>query len=117
VRSRSNFHRILRDVEHLVLDELPIHARQLLEDGVLADMADVQEDATIGAAAPLGDLGVVRQRDAIARRELHALGVVALHVALAGGVEQAAALTANGLRDKQTRSLLRGHHAGGMELH
>ena len=54
-------------------------------------------------AAPFGDLRVVGERDAVARRELEPLGVVALHEALAESVPQDPALAAHRLRDQRAR--------------
>ena len=68
-------------------------------------------------AATLGDLGVVGERDAIARRELEPLGVVALHEPLAETVSQDPALAAHRLRDERAGRLLRIDHAGRVELH
>ena len=67
-------------------------------------------------AAALGDLGVVRQRHAVARAELQALRVVALHEPLAERVVEAAAFAAHRLGDQRARRLLGGDHAGRVEL-
>ena len=59
VRGRRDLHPLARDVEHLVLDELAVHARQLRDDEVLARVGDVEEHAAVRPAPALRDLGVV----------------------------------------------------------
>ena len=68
-------------------------------------------------AAALGDLGVDRARDDVARRELQPLRVVALHEPLAARVAQDAALAADRLGDEQPGDARRPDHPGRMELH
>ena len=68
------------------------------------------------AAASLGDLGVVRQRHAVARAELEPLRVVALHEALAERVVEPPALAAHRLGHQRARRLLGEDHPGRVEL-
>ena len=77
-----------------------------VDDHVLARVRDVEEHATVRPAAALGDLRVVRQRDAVARAQLHALGVVAGHEPLAERVVQTAALAAHRLGHQRAGGLL-----------
>ena len=67
VRGRGDLHRGRRDVEHGQVDELPVHARQTGEDHVAVETRDVEEHAAMLGSAPLRDLGVVGQGDAVAR--------------------------------------------------
>ena len=46
----GHLHRLAGDVQHLQLQELPVHPRQPLQDVVFPDVADVQEHAAVGAA-------------------------------------------------------------------
>ena len=87
-----------------------------VEDHVAVEVRDVEEHAAVLGSAALRDLGVVGQRDAVARRELEPLRVVALHEALAGGVAQDPALAAHRLGHERPRGLLRIDHPGGVEL-
>jgi hypothetical protein len=102
----GDLHGLLGDVQQLVVQELPVHAGQLLQDGVLAEVGDVQEHPAVGAATSLGDLGVVGQRHPVAGRQLHPLGVVAGHEPLPEGVGEVAALTPDGLGDQGPGGLL-----------
>jgi len=54
-----DLHRVPGDVEHLVLEDLAVQPGQLGQDVALAAMGDAEEDAVVGAAAALEDLGVV----------------------------------------------------------
>ena len=65
VGGRRDLHRLAADVQHLPLDELAVHPRQLVDDVRLATVADVEEHAAVGPATTFGDLRVVRQRHAI----------------------------------------------------
>ena len=49
-------------------------------------VGDVEEHATVRPAPSLGDLCVVRERDTVARAQLHSLGVVAGHEPFVLGV-------------------------------
>ena len=117
VGGRCHLHRLLRDVDHREVDELPVHPRQPRKNRRAVEVGDVEQDAAVLGATPCHDLRVVRERDAVAARELEPLGVVALHEPLAGRVSEHAALTAHGLGDERARGLLGMHHAGWVELH
>ena len=88
----------------------------LLAHRVGRQVRDVEEDAAARRAAALGHLGVDRARDDVAGRELHPLGVVALHEALAVRVAEHAALAAHGLGHQQARDARRPDHPGRVEL-
>src|SRR6202022_4439323 len=77
---------------------------------------NVQEHATVGAAAALDDLGVDGQRDSIARAQLHARRVIARHEPLVVLVVEMAAFAADRLGHERAGDLFRHHHAGWMEL-
>ena len=117
MRRRRHLHRQLGDVQHLILDELPIHPRQFLQDLVLRSMRDIEEHAAVGAAAALHDLGIDGERHPIARAQLHTLRVIALHEPLVITVVEAAALAADRLGDEGARHLFWHQHPGWMELH
>src|SRR2546430_14981830 len=112
-----HLHRLLRDVEHLIFDELPVHPRELLEDLILRSMRDVKEYPAVGAATAFHDLRVDGERHSIPRAEFHALRVVALHEALVVAVEEATALAADGLGNQGAGHLFRRQHSGWMELY
>src|ERR1700704_6950347 len=112
-----HLHRLLRDVEHLILDELPVHPRELLEDLILRSMRDVKEYPAVRAATALHDLRIDGEGHSIARAELHALRVVALHEALVVAVVEATALAADGLGNEGAGHLFGCQHPGGMKLH
>ena len=84
---------VLADVDDLA---------QRLERALARDDGDVEVDAApVGAdAAALVDLGLLGARDDVARGELHLVGRVLLHEALAVGVEQVRALAARALGDQ-----------------
>jgi hypothetical protein len=65
----------------------------------------------------LGDLRVIGQRNPVPSRQLHPVGVVALHESLAIGIEKPPALTTHCLRHEHAGHLLRSDHARGMELY
>ena len=116
MRRRRDLHGRRRDVEHREVDELPVHPGKALQDRVAVEMRDVEQHAAVRRSSALGDLQVVGKGDTVARRELHALRVVALHEALAGGVPQDPALAANCLGHEDARGLLGRDHPGRMEL-
>ena len=64
-------------------------------------MAHVDEHAAALGAPALDDLGVARAGHHVARGALHALGVVALHVALARRVLEVSARAAQALLQKR----------------
>ena len=74
---------------------------QRLVDALLRDDGDVERDGAVGEAAALVDLGLLGARDDVARRKLHLVGRVALHEALALGVQQVRALAAGALGDQE----------------
>ena len=65
VGGRPDLHRPLRDVDVGQLLELLVHRRQLAADRLGRQVADVEEDAAVGRAASLADLGVDRARDVV----------------------------------------------------
>src|SRR5918997_4218638 len=117
VDGREDLHRLPGDVYVGELEELLVHGGQLLHDALVAEVRDVQVHAAVLATAALLHLGVVGPGHHVAGGELHPLGVVALHVALALGVAQEPALAAHALGNEQPA------HAGGpdhprrVELH
>ena len=117
VRGRRDLDRLLGDVEHLQVDERAVHAGQLGEDLLAGQVRHVEEDAAVRRAPALRDLGVARECDAVARGELHALGVVALHEALAERVAQDPALSAGGLGDERAGGVRGLEDARRVELH
>ena len=81
---RPDLHRAGRDVDVGELLELLVHRRQLAPDVVGRQVADVEEDAAVGRAAALADLGVDRPRDVVAGRQLGrpaGVGLAALRTA------------------------------------
>src|SRR5215203_266561 len=117
VDGREDLHRLPRYVYVRELEELLVHGRQLLHDAVVAEVRDVQVYAAVLAAAALCDLGVVGPGYHVARGELHLLGIILLHVALAFGVPQNTALAAHALGDEDAAHAGGPDHARGMELH
>ena len=75
---------------------------QALDDLVRAEVAKVEQDVAVDAAA-LVDLDLLRARDDVAARQLHRVRRVVLQEALALGVEQVGALAAAALRDEHAR--------------
>ena len=116
MRGGRYLHRRLRDVEHREIHELPVHARESIQDQISGKVGDVQQHAPLFGSSASGDLGVVGERDAVACRKLESLGVVPLHEALARGVSEDAAFPSHSLRDEGARRLFGKHHPGGMEL-
>ena len=76
---------------------------QRLERALARNDGDVEEDAAaaLADAAALVDLGLLGARDDVARGQLHLVGRVLLHEALAVGVEQVRALAAGALGDEE----------------
>ena len=70
----------------------------------IAQVAHVEEDAAVDAAAFV-DLGLLGARDDVAAGQLHHVGRVLLHEALAGGVEQVGALAAGALGNQHAGAL------------
>ena len=70
VGRRADLHRPRRDVDVGELLELLVHRGQLAPHVVGRQVADVEEDAAVGRAAALPDLGVDRPRDVVAGRQL-----------------------------------------------
>ena len=117
MRRRRDVHRVARDVEQLMVEELLVHAGQPLADVVTPAVAHVEQDAPALRASAGQDLAVVRVGHAVPRGELEALRVVARHEALAERVPQDPALAADGLRYERARELLRPRHPRRVELH
>ncbi len=87
-------------------------ARQLREDLLGAEVAQVEEDRAVDAAAGL-DLGGLGTRNDVARGELERVRGVALHEALALLVDQIATLAAAALGDEDPARV----HRRRVELH
>src|SRR4051794_447413 len=85
---------VLADVDDLA---------QRLERALARDDRDVEVDPDAAGpdAAALVDLGLLGARDDVARGQLHLVGRVLLHEALALGVEQVGALAARALGDQE----------------
>ena len=146
VRRRPDLHRALRDVDVGQLLELVVHRGQLAADELGRQVADVEEDAAVGRAAALLDLGVDRPGDVVAGRQLRrppgvglaagaegldpvlrlvvgggvllapVLGQVAPHEPLAVLVAQDPALAADRLGHEQAADAGRPDHPGRVEL-
>ena len=139
---RSDFHRLLGDVNVGQLFELVVHRRQALED-LLGRKArgNVQVHATVRSATTGLDLRVNRAGDFVTRQQLwrttvvvgvgvpavgfffgfrvllaEHVGDVVEHEALAFRVLQHTTVTANGLGDQDALDRRRPDHAGGVEL-
>ncbi len=112
-----DFHGCGGDVQELQLHQRVVHAWQPLHDRLARKMRDIQQHASARRAAARLDLGVARERNAVACGELHPLGVVALHETLAERVAEDAALAARCLRHERTGRVHRLEEAGRMELH
>ena len=82
-----------------------------LVDALARDHGDVERDRPVGEAAALVDLGLLGAGDDVAGGELHLVGRVALHEALAVGVQQVSALAAGALGDQE--ALARRASSGG----
>ncbi len=117
VDGREDLHRLIRDIYVGQLEKLLVHRRQFLHDPVVAEVRDIQVDAAVLAAAALLYLRVVRPGHHVARRELHLLGVVVLHIPRALGVAEQPPLAAHALCDEQPAHAGRPNHPGRMELH
>src|SRR3954469_9171223 len=95
------------DVDRLTRD---VHAREVapdvddlaqrLERALARHLGDVERHRAVGEAAALVDLGLLRARDDVARGELHLVGRVLLHEALALGVVEVRAFAAGALGDE-----------------
>ena len=79
-----------------------------LVDALLRDDRDVQGDGAVREAAALVDLGLLGAGDDVARCELHLVRRVALHEALALGVQEVGALAARALGDQEALARERG---------
>ena len=96
------------DVDRLLGDvhagEVAAHQDDLAErlvDALSRHDGDVERDRAVREAAALLDLRLLGAGDDVARGELHFVGRVALHEALAVGVEEMRALAACSLRDQE----------------
>ena len=74
---------------------------QGLEDALARHLGDVERDRAVLEAAALVDLGLLGARDHVAGGELDLVGRVALHEALAVGVEELGALAPRALGDEE----------------
>ena len=142
VAGRSDFHRLLGDVDVGQLLELVVHRRQPLADVVGGTpRIDVEEHTAVGAAAPGLDLAVDGARYLVTREQvggapvllvgipgvrfLLVVGRLALeelrdvieHEPLALVVLQGAAVAAHALGDENPANGGRPHHPGRVELH
>ena len=103
------------DVDRLARDvhagEVAAHVHDLaqrLVDALARDHGDVERHRAVGEAAALVDLGLLGARDHVARGQLHLVGRVLLHEALALGVVELRALAAGALGDQQPEPGQRG---------
>ena len=112
----SYFHGPLGDIHIGQFEELVIHAGELLLYVFRGLMGDIQEGTAVLGAASFAYFGIYGPRDNVTRGELHALGIVFLHEALARFVAKDAALAADGFGDQNTLHAGRPHHARRMEL-
>ena len=76
---------------------------QRLVDALARHDRDVERDRAVGEAAALVDLGLLGARDDVARGQLHLVGRVLLHEALALRVVEVRALAARALGDQQAQ--------------
>ena len=92
VLAGADHDRLARDVDAREVPADVDDLAQRLQRALARDRRDVEPDAVaVGAdAASLEDLGLLGTRDDVAGGELHLVGCVALHEALALGVEQTA---------------------------
>ena len=122
VRGWSDLHRLPGDVDVRELEELVIHARQLLADDRLGvrqpplDPGDVEKDAAVRAPAALADLAHDAARDVVAGEELRgparalvALGVAPPFLLVVGGL--AAIVLRDGVEEEAPAFLVEQHPA------
>src|SRR4030067_87102 len=96
--------RLLDGVQAAEVDaDLP-DAGKPLGDLLAAQVAQVETDVTARKALALGDLGLYRTSDEVARGQLHHLGGVALHEALTIPIEQMAPFAPGAFGDKNIGS-------------
>src|SRR5581483_2849327 len=110
--ARPDRYRLLDHVDAREVDADLADLPEALADAVVAEVAQVQKDAAVHAA-PLIDLGAFRARDDVAAGQLHHVGRVLLHEALALGVQEVGPLGARRLGDEGTGAF----QGGGVELH
>ena len=108
VVARLDVDRLARDVH---AGEVAAHVHDLaqsLVDALARHDGDVERDRPVGEAAALVDLGLLGARDHVAARQLHLVGRVLLHEALALGVVEVGALAAGTLGDEEPEARQRG---------
>jgi hypothetical protein len=103
------------DVDRLARD---VHAREVLADvddlaqrlerALARHLGDVKRHRAVREAAPLVDLGLLGAADHVARGQLHLVGRVLLHEALALGVVEVRSLAARALGDEDPVARQRG---------
>ena len=100
--------RLARDVD---AGEVAAHVDDLaqrLVDALARHHCDVERHRAVVEAAALVDLGLLGARDHVARGQLHLVGRVLLHEALALGVVEMGALAAGALGDQESQARQRG---------
>src|SRR5229473_2656955 len=117
VTGGSDFHRAFSDVHVGEFLELVVHAGEFFLHVLGRLLRDIQIGAAVFGAAAFLDFSVDGAGDDVAGGELHALGVVFFHEALAEFVAKDAAFAADGFGDENALHAGRPDHAGGMELH
>ena len=100
VAARLDVDRLARDVDAREVAADVDDLAQRLERALARHLGDVQRDRAVREAAALVDLGLLGARDDVARGELHLVGRVLLHEALALGVVEVRALAAGALGDE-----------------
>ena len=94
------------------------HSRELAQHLAGAEVRDVDPDPPVRRPPPRSDLQIPGPRDDVARGALHALGVVAGHVALAEGVTEGGPGPPQALlQDAPGEAGGAGQEPGGVELH
>src|SRR5713101_367203 len=113
----ADFHRAFGDIHVGEFLELVIHAGEFFLHVLGRLLRDIEIRAAVFGAAAFLDFGVDGACDDVAGGELHALGVVFFHEALAKFVTKDAAFAADGFGDENALHAGRPDHSGGMELH
>ncbi len=114
---RADFHRSLRNVDVREFLELVIHTGKFFLHVLGGFVGNIQICAAMFGAASFLDFRIDGAGNDVARRELHALGIVLLHEALAGFVAQDAAFPAHGFSNENPLNTGRPNHSRGMKLH
>ena len=95
VAGRPDFHRPSRNIHVSQFFELVVHAGQFLLHVLGGLVGSIQIRPTVFRAAAFLHFGVDGARHHVSRRELHALGIIFLHEALASIIFQCATFAAH----------------------